>query len=474
MNTLWTTITGMRTGIHLAIGLPLAILVTLHVLLKKRQVASSVGWIGFAWFAPIFGSIAYVVLGINRVQRRAQRLRPPARRNPTRPKPPEDGDDDHLDPLARGIGRITGRPLLDANAISVLHDGDEAYPAMLEAIAQARHSIGLSSYIFKDDRWGGRFIDSLAAAQGRGVTVRALVDGVGGGWLRSPAYHHMQRRGIPSARFLHEVMPWRMPFLNLRSHKKILVVDGQLGFTGGVNVADQNVLKENPKEPVQDTHFRIAGPVVCQLTEAFAQDWAYVTNEDLEGDAWFPDIKDCGDTPSRIIDSGPDDDIEKIEFAILQAVSCARSRIMVMTPYFLPDERLITSLSMAAMRGVQVEVVIPQKSDHAFVDWATRTNIGPLLSDGVRIFRSPPPFRHSKVMLVDDEWCLVGSCNWDIRSFRLNFELCLEVFDKKLAAALTTLVRRCQANPLLQQEIDARSMPVRLRDAAARLALPYL
>jgi cardiolipin synthase len=199
-----------------------------------------------------------------------------------------------------------------------------------------------------------------------------------------------------------------------------------------------------------------------------------MTDENLEGDAWFPDIEDCGNTPSRIIDSGPDDDVEKIEFAILQAVSCARSRIMVMTPYFLPDDRLITSLSMAAMRGVAVDVVIPETSDHPVIDWASRANIGPLLSDGVRIWRSPPPFRHSKVMLVDDEWCLVGSCNWDIRSFRLNFELCLEVYDTTLAATLTTLVRRCQGHPLLQQEIDARTTPIRLRDAAARLALPYL
>jgi cardiolipin synthase len=474
MNSLWIIATGMRSDIHLAIGLPLAVLVTLHVLLRKRQVASSVGWIGLAWFAPIFGSVAYAVLGINRVQRRALRMRPPTRRNQGRPKPPQHNDDDHLDPLARGVGRITGRPLLDANAITVLHDGDEAYPAMLDAIAHAQRSVGMSSYIFKDDHWGGRFIDALAEAQGRGVVVRALIDGVGGGWLRSPAYFHMRRRGIPSARFLHEVMPWRMPFLNLRSHKKILVIDGEIGFTGGVNIADQNVLRESPKQPVQDTHFRIQGPVVNQLTEAFVQDWAYVTNEDLQGDAWFPYIKDCGNTPSRIIDSGPDDDVEKIEFAILQAISCARTRIMVMTPYFLPDDRLITSLSMAAMRGVAVDVIIPEKSDHRIIEWASRANIGPLLSDGVRIWRSPPPFRHSKIMLVDDEWCLVGSCNWDIRSFRLNFELCLEVYDTALAAALTALIKSCQAHPLLQQEIDARSKPIRLRDAAARLALPYL
>jgi cardiolipin synthase len=478
MDSIWTNLAGIRSDVHYGLGLVLAIIVTIHILLRKREVASAVGWIGLAWFAPILGAASYFVLGINRVQRRARRLRPTARRAGTRAPMPAAGGDDHLDPLARGIGRITGRPLLAARAIRVLHNGDEAYPTMLEAIAAARHSVGLSSYIFRDDRWGTRFIDALAAAKDRGVQVRVLVDGVGSGWLRSPAYHHLVRRGITAARFLHEVAPWRMPFLNLRSHKKILVVDGRVGFTGGCNIADQNVIADTPESPVQDTHFRIEGPVVGQLTEAFAQDWAYATDEDLDGDAWFPTIDDAIDdtdaAPARVIDSGPDDDLEKIEFAILQAVACARTRIMVMTPYFLPDERLISGLSMAAMRGVTVDVIIPQTSDHVVIDWATRTNIGPLLQDGVRLWRSPPPFRHSKVMLVDDEWCLVGSCNWDIRSFRLNFELCLEFYDTALAADLTALLRRCQANPLLQPEIEARTVPVRLRDAAARLALPYL
>ena len=473
MSTIWTQVSGLRADVHYGLGLILAALVTLHVLLRKRQVASAVGWIGLAWIAPIIGAIIYFVLGVNRVQRRARRLRPPARRS-NRAGAPDSSGDDHLDPLARGVGRITGRPLLDANDITVLHDGDEAYPAMLDAIAQAKHSVGLSSYIFRDDAWGGRFIEAMAAAQSRGVAVRALIDGVGGNWLRSPAYHHLVRAGVPAARFLHEVMPWRMPFLNLRSHKKILVIDGTIGFTGGCNIAAQNVLKEKPDDPVQDTHFRITGPVVAQLTDAFAEDWGYASSEDLEGDLWFPDITDSGKTPGRVIDSGPDDDIEKIEFAVLQAVSCARTSIRIMTPYFLPDDRLITSLSMASMRGVSVDVVIPEISDHPVVDWATRSNIGPLLQDGVRIWRSPPPFRHSKAMVVDDEWCLVGSCNWDIRSFRLNFELCLEVYDKALAAALVALIGRCQQHPLEESELDGRTLPVRLRDAAARLALPYL
>jgi cardiolipin synthase len=301
-----------------------------------------------------------------------------------------------------------------------------------------------------------------------------LIDGFGGNWLLSPAYRRLRRNGVRAARFMHSPLPWRMPFLNLRSHKKILVVDGTIGFTGGMNIGDENVMATRPKKPVRDLHLRVEGPIVRQLAETFAEDWAFITNETLDGDAWFPDIASRPGPLARIINSGPDENLEKVEFAVLQAVGCARHSIAVMTPYFLPDERLITALDLAAMRGVAVDLVVPEKSNHTLVDWATRANIGPLLSDGVRIWRSPPPFHHSKMMVVDDEWCLVGSCNWDIRSFRLNFELCMEVYDRGLAATLTALMRQARGRALTQADLDGRSLPIRIRDAGARLMLPYL
>jgi cardiolipin synthase len=369
---------------------------------------------------------------------------------------------------------MTGYPLLAATSIRALRNGDEAYPAMLAAIDASAVSIGLSSYIFRDDLWGGRFIDALVAARSRGVAVRVLIDGFGGGWLLSKAYHRLRRQGVLAERFMHSLLPWRMPFLNLRSHKKILLIDGRIAFTGGMNIADENVMATQPTWPVQDLHFRIEGPVVAQLAETFAQDWASVTDEELAGDAWLPDLDDGSGPPARVIASGPDEDIEKIEFAVLQAVACARRGIRVMTPYFLPDERMVTALSLAAMRGVAVEIVVPQVNDHTLMAWALPANVGPLLSDGVRIRFSPPPFHHTKIVVVDDEWCLIGSCNWDVRSFRLNFELCLEVYDAGLAAILTAVTEDALGPELTQADLYRRSLPVRLRDAAARLMLPYL
>jgi cardiolipin synthase len=173
------------------------------------------------------------------------------------------------------------------------------------------------------------------------------VDGVGSGWLLSPAYHRLRAARVPVGRFMHSYMPWRMPFLNLRTHKKILVVDGQLGFTGGINVADQNMVATQPKDPVQDTHFRIEGPIVTQLVFAFARDWAFVANEDLESDIWYPTLDARGDSLARVVTAGPDEDLEKVEFAVLQSIACSRARIRIMTPYFLPDQRLMTALSLA-------------------------------------------------------------------------------------------------------------------------------
>ena len=301
-----------------------------------------------------------------------------------------------------------------------------------------------------------------------------IVDGIGSGWLLSPVFHRVKAAGVPVGRFMHSYMPWRMPFLNLRTHKKILVVDGRIGFTGGMNIADENRLAAKPRHPVQDTHFRAEGPVVAQLMSAFAADWSFVMNEDLEGDAWYPPIAAGGTAAARVITSGPDQDLEKMEYAVLQAISCARASIHLMTPYFLPDDQLVTALGLAAMRGVAVDVVLPTHSNHRLVDWATRATIGPMLREGARAWLGPPPFRHSKIMVIDGEWSLIGSSNWDMRSFRLNFELCMEVYDAALAKTLQRFVTENRGSPLSEEVLARASWPVRLRNAAVRLMMPYL
>jgi cardiolipin synthase len=448
--------------------------VTLHVLAHNRNPGSAVSWIGLAWLSPVVGSLLYLLLGINRVQRRARSqsvAAPDDSLDEALPVPPRC---EHLAGLELAARRISRRNVQPGNAILMLTNGDAAYPQMIAAIHGASSSVGLSSYIFRADGVGHDFISALIGAHRRGVEIRVLIDGYGGGYLRSATYRRLHHARVPVARFMHSVLPWRMPFLNLRTHRKILCVDGRVAFTGGLNIGAENVVAHNPRHTVLDTHFRFEGPVVAQLCEAFAGQWYFTTGEALAGAAWFPRLEPAGDSLVRAVTSGPDQDLEKIEMLVLEAIACARSSIQIMTPYFLPDDRIITALALAAMRNVTVDIVLPEHSNHPTVDWAMRAHIGPLLAADCRVWTHKPPFDHSKLMAVDGIWCLVGSANWDMRSFRLNFEINLEVYRSALVEQVSAKMTANQTTRLLQANLDRRSLPVRLRDNAAHLMLPYL
>lgn len=456
--------------VHLA----LAVGVTLHVLSHNRNPGSAVSWIGLAWLSPVVGSVLYLLLGINRVKRRARSVAVATPDDAVIVASPGPPACQHLAGLELAARRISRRNVEPGNAIVMLANGDAAYPQMIAAIEGAAASVGLSSYIFRADHVGKEFIAALIAAKRRGVEVRVLIDGYGGGYLRSATYRELRRAGVPAARFMHSVLPWRMPFLNLRTHRKILCVDGRVAFTGGLNIGDENVVARNPRHTVLDTHFRVEGPVVAQLCEAFAGQWYFTSGETLAGAAWFPKLAPVGDSLMRVVTSGPDQDLEKIEILILEAIGCARSSIQIMTPYFLPDDRIITALALAAMRGVVVDIVLPEHSNHPTVDWAMRAHIGPLLAAGCRIWTHLPPFDHSKLLAVDGIWCFVGSTNWDMRSFRLNFEINLEVYHSELVELVSAKITANQTRRIMPADLDRRSLPVRLRDNAAHLMLPYL
>ena len=446
---------------------------TIHVLLYKRNIGTSISWMGIAWLSPFVGGILYYALGVNRVKRRAMRLR--RERNhmflveEVSPDAPDAGP---LTPLEYAIGRLTGLSAEAGNKISLMRNGDDAYPAMLAAIDAAEKSVGLASYIFRDDAAGMPFIAALIRAHRRGVAVRVLIDGIGGGYFRSGTYERLREAGVPVDRFLHSYVPWKTPFLNLRNHRKLLVIDGRIAFTGGINIGHENLLATNPAHPVRDTHFRLEGPVVEQLTEVFADDWVYETGEKLLDQAWFPELTPVGDAVARVITSGPDEDLEQIEFAVLHAISCARRSIRVVTPYFLPPDMLTTALGLAAMRGVAVDVFVPEHSNHPVLDWARSVPLRNLVEAGCRVWLMPPPFDHSKLMCIDDTWSLIGSANWDTRSFRLNFELNVEVQDEAFTRMLMDAVPKGRA--LTLAEIEGDSFPLKLRNNAARLLQPYL
>ncbi len=463
-----------------------AIGVTVDAVLRKRQVPAVIGWVGLAWLAPVVGSLLYVSFGINRIRRAASAMQREPILGDTGELRSAQAGGDFLHALAAshptlpGLARLgyqaTANPLLPGNSIELLQNGGEAYPAMLEAIGQAKHTITLLSYIFDNDEAGEVFLHALSAAASRGVQVRVLIDDVGSRYSRPSMVVRLRAAGIPVATFLPTRLPRFARYANLRNHRKILVIDGQLGFTGGMNIRVGHWLEKQPSDPVRCLHFRVQGPVVYELQRAFAVDWAFVTREALDRDPWFPRLGRVGNIVSRGVPDGPDSDIENILELVLGALSAATHHVRIITPYFLIDDVVLRALQIAAMRGVIVEVVIPDRSNIPVMDWAMTPQFGPLLEKGVRVFRSPPPFDHTKAFTVDGQWCLVGSTNWDARSFLLNFEFNLECYSPELTAQLDALIdaRIASARPVTRAELKARSLPVRLRDGIARLGAPYL
>ena len=225
-------------------------------------------------------------------------------------------------------------------------------------------SVDLSTFIFRDDEAGRPFIEALARAHRRGVEVRVLIDGFGGGFLRSPAYHALRAEGVPAARFLHSALPWKMPFLNLRLHKKSLVIDHASAFVGGLNIGAENVIARKPRSPVRDIHFRVEGPVVRQVQQDFDYDWAFTTGEKpISGRPRTVPSRLSGGT-GRAIVSGPDQEVDPLPLVLASAVNLAQRSIRIATPYFLPDEQLVTALQLAALRGVEVHLVLPAVNNH--------------------------------------------------------------------------------------------------------------
>jgi cardiolipin synthase A/B len=455
-----------------------------HAVLHKRDTRSAIAWAGLIWTVPLLGVAAYFLLGVNRIRRRARWLRdrPPSRRAApagsapeglARLLPPEQA---HLRTLARLVGDVTQRPLLPGNRVVPLGGDTPAYPAMLRAIDEASRSVALSTYIFDNDRAGARFVEALRRAVARGVEVRVLIDDVGARYSHPSVVRRLRRAGVPVALFLPRWLPWSAPFSNLRNHRKFLVIDGRCGFTGGMNIREGHDPDLKPRDPIRDLHFRVEGPVVAHLQEVFAEDWAFCTRELLQGERWFPPLGPAGTVLARGIADGPDEDFEKLRLTLLGALACAQSSALIVTPYFLPDPGLITALNVAALRGAAVDIVLPERNNLKLVQWASAALLWQVLERGCRVWLSPPPFDHSKLMVVDGAWALVGSANWDPRSLRLNFEFDLECYDRELAAALEGvgwgLIRRARRVTL--EAADGRGLATKLRDGLARLLSPYL
>jgi len=456
-----------------------------HALLYKRDPRAALGWIAVCLLYPLLGPVLYVLFGVNRVRTRAKKLEHRWRfffsAGYERPEDEYEVGLSSLDvpegvkPIARISDAVTRRPLVGGNRIELLHNGEQVYPAMLEAIEGARRSMFLSTYIFETNDTGRRFIDALARAAGRGTDVRVSIDGIGELYSIPRAGTLLKRRGVRVARFLPPSLIPPELHINLRHHRKILVADGAIGFIGGMNIGDRHLAEriENPSR-VEDVQFRLAGPVVTQVEQVFLEDWGFSTGEHTE-----PTQSSAGENDGmicRTIVDGPNEDLDKLSTILLGAVSAARQRISIMTPYFLPSRELIAALQSASLRGVEVTILLPAKNNLPVVHWATRKMLWELLEWGVRVFYQPPSFVHTKLFVVDDQYILIGSANIDPRSLRLNFELAVEVFDSQFAGIVSGHIQKSRERSLEVSlaDMDGRRLPVRVRDALSWLFSPYL
>ncbi len=433
---------------------------------------------------PLAGPLLYLFFGVNRVRTRARKLRRltlPLQFYDERPEVVTSAEVSSLAlppdfaPLARIGDSVTAKPLVGGNHIEALHNGEEVYPAMLEAIENARRSLYLTTYIFETNRTGLRFVEALAAAVKRGVDVRVLIDGIGEFYSFPPAGRILRKRGVQVARFMPPKLLPPTLHINLRNHRKILIADGALGFTGGMNIGDRHLTADGSRaNRVVDIHFRLAGPIVQQMALTFLDDWRFCTGQETAFETMLP--PDAGDGICRVIDDGPNEEMDKLSMILVGAVSAAGSRVAIVTPYFLPPREMIAALQSAALRGVEVMLILPAKNNLPFVHWATRNLLWELLQRGVRVYYQPPPFVHTKLFLVDHAYVQVGSANLDPRSLRLNFELNVEVLDEAFARRLLAHVEQIRrtSHELTLAELDNRSLALRLRDALAWLFSPYM
>jgi cardiolipin synthase A/B len=448
-----------------------AVFAAVHALLTKPDPRSALGWIVTCWLIPFAGTILYLLFGVNRVRTRARQLRAGLTSFGSRVEasPP----DDFAAQLIRIGDAVTQRPRLPGNQVVSLENGENAFPLMLEAIRAARHSVWLSTYIFETDEVGREFIAALAAAAARGAQVHVLVDGIGEWYSWPHAVRLLRRAGVRAARFLPPRLAMPVFSLNLRNHRKLLIVDGEIGFVGGMNIGGREVGKAHHRR-MADLHFRVRGPVVTQLAECFAADWQFAAGETL---APPPVAKaDAGGCVCRVITEGPDEDADKLLFVILGAIAVAHRQVLIMTPYFIPPPELTAALQTAALRGVEVCLVLPARSNLRYVDWATQRWLPPLLERGIEIYLQPPPFSHTKLVVVDGSYAQIGSANIDPRSLRLNFEVAVEVYDSAVCVELAKYVlsARDHAARMPAGSLSKKNFAGRLRDSLFWLLSPYL
>lgn len=458
-----------------------------RIVAQRRESAATLAWVFFILLVPLGGAFAYHLFGTRRLRKRVRRrVHARARVAPVAARVDatlrafafdpanREADDPADDELATRIFAVDRSPATGGNDVLLLPEGPQAFAALEQAIAGAKHHVHALFYIFRPDETGRALLALLTERAKAGVEVRLLVDAVGSLELRPTDTRELRRAGGRVAEFL-PVSVLAKPFsVNFRNHRKIVVVDGQTAFTGGMNVGDEYRGRKTPQGPWRDLLLRLRGPAALRLQEIFVDDWNYATDAECFDPVYFPPPERPGRVVVQVVASGPDSSHETIHHSFFSAITGARQRVWLTTPYFIPDVAILVALTTAALRGVDVRLLLPGASDHRLVLYAGQSYYDELLAAGVRVFEFRKGFLHAKTMVVDHAMTALGSANMDMRSFRLNWEANVVAYDAQLARAVALdFLRDCEQAVEIKRPV-VRTTWRRAREAGSYLLSPLL
>lgn len=459
------------------------------IFLERRNIAVTWAWLLVLLFIPVVGFVVYIFLGQNWNRRKVYRLTEDQIRLTKQLISEQKAalrDYDFHDPIMENyrplihMNLVSGRSIFTQdNEVKLFTDGTDKFADVLREIATAKHHIHIQYYIFRGDNLGQELITALAKKVSEGVEVRVLIDHLGSINTPSSFIDEMRRSGIRFAYFFPLKLPTLSLRLNFRNHRKLIVIDGKIGYIGGFNVGDE-YLGLNPRFGYwRDTHLKVQGEAVHQMQVQFLMDWnvSVSQRERLNQETpYFPTITSNGKAGIQILSSGPNTTEEKIKNAFIKMISSAQHSVYIQTPYFIPDESMYTALRIAAMSGVDVRLMMPAKPDHKLVYWASISYFEHMLEAGVSCYVYRKGFLHAKTIVIDGKIATVGTANMDIRSFRLNFESNAIIYDTRTASELKRIflkdLKHC--DQLTLDSYRKRPLSLRFRESVARLLSPIL
>ncbi|WP_242865744.1 cardiolipin synthase [Desulfosporosinus sp. HMP52] len=367
-------------------------------------------------------------------------------------------------------------PITQLNQVKILLNGEEKFQELFNAIEKAVHHIHLSYYIFNDDEIGEDVLKILARKVTEGVEVRVILDGLGSISISGSFMKSMRKAGIQANWFFPLRFPYLTAKLNLRYHRKIVVVDGSIGFLGGLNIGDEYLSRDSQLGFWRDTHLKIEGEAVQALQGIFLNDWYFVTRQEINGEQYYPELRVSQNIPIQILASGPDSKWKSILHSFFSSITLAQHRVYIETPYFIPDQSLIMALKTAALSGIDVHLIVQGNPESKLTFLAMNSYFEELLQCGIKIFQYMKGTLHAKILIVDNHLALVGSANMDMRSFLLDFEVCAYIYDQSTTEQLIDHfemdLEECQEIKL--KEIQSRSFTERLKESCARVFSPLL